>query len=73
MSTPDVRGNGKKDEFSNPDLFNTTEYLSWRRLHLAKSKLNNVTEMASFMAGFAVVRKMQLNEQTFFLLITNIA
>jgi hypothetical protein len=33
----------------------TPEFLSWRRLHLAKSKLSNVSEVASFMSGFAVV------------------
>ncbi|CAG7816211.1 unnamed protein product [Allacma fusca] len=38
----------------------TAEYLSWRRLHLSKSKLSGVAEMASFMAGFAVVATVEL-------------
>jgi len=38
------------------DVINSPEYLSWRRLQLSKSKLSNVAEMASFMAGFAVVK-----------------
>lgn len=42
------------------EVVHTAEYLSWRKLHLAKSKLSNVCEMASFMAGFAVVRKYSL-------------
>ncbi len=29
----------------------TPDFLSWRRLHLAKSKLSNVAEVASFMSG----------------------
>ncbi|CAL8130592.1 unnamed protein product [Orchesella dallaii] len=48
-------------EGSSPsDQYNTVEYLSWRRLHLSKSKLKNVAEMASFMAGFAVVGTVEL-------------
>jgi len=37
-----------------------SRYLAWKGLHLSKSKLTNVVEMASFMAGFAVVRKTQV-------------
>ncbi|XP_021966293.2 calcium release-activated calcium channel protein 1 isoform X2 [Folsomia candida] len=47
------------------EVVHTAEYLSWRKLHLAKSKLSNVCEMASFMAGFAVVAtvELQINDE----------
>lgn len=39
---------------------NTHEYLSWRRLHLSKSKLSNCIEMAEIMSAFAVVVTVEL-------------
>lgn len=45
----------EREDLGQPDLINSPEYLSWRRLHLAKSKLDSVTEMSSFIGGFALV------------------
>lgn len=50
---PPIPGSGK--HYTASANCNTVEYLSWRRLHLSKSKLDNASEMSSFMAAFAVV------------------
>lgn len=56
LSTHSIPGRSHREQGADDsEVVHSPEYLSWRKLHLAKSKLANVAEMASFMAGFAVV------------------
>lgn len=61
LSAHSITGAKNQSHDKSQEDVHTAEYLSWRKLHLAKSKLSNVAEMASFMAGFAVVCKYVLD------------
>jgi calcium release-activated calcium channel protein 1 len=41
----------------NKDYIHTAEFLAWKRLQVSKAKLSTITEIATLLAGFAVVSK----------------
>lgn len=58
MQTQSVVSGSETCHQNNPQK--QPDYLAWRRLHVSKAKLAGVGEIATFLAGFAVVATVEL-------------